>query len=85
MKCDLLKGKVVAGLGAGCGLPALAAALYCEPKAVYVTDIHRPTLDNAVHNRGDYSLLEGLLEVIISSFSSGNSHIVNQFIRCVRA
>ena len=49
-KRDLLKGKVVAELGAGCGLPALAAALYCEPKAVYVTDIHRPTLDNAVHN-----------------------------------
>ena len=49
-KREMLQGKVVAELGAGCGLPALSAALYAHPAAVYVTDIHRPTLENAAFN-----------------------------------
>lgn len=49
-KDELLRGKVVVELGAGCGLPALAAALYCGPEVVYLTDIHDPTLSNAAYN-----------------------------------
>jgi predicted nicotinamide N-methyase len=45
-----LRGKVVIELGAGCGLPGLAAAVCCGPKSVYVTDIHDPTLNNAAFN-----------------------------------
>ena len=44
------RGKVVCELGAGCGLPGLAVAVYCDAKSVYITDIHEPTLRNAVHN-----------------------------------
>ena len=46
----LLAGKVVVELGAGCGLPGLASAVYGSPKAVYITDIHEPTLSNAKYN-----------------------------------
>jgi hypothetical protein len=49
-EASLLSGKVVIELGAGCGLPGLAAAVYGTPKSVYITDIHEPTLRNAVHN-----------------------------------
>ena len=44
--------KVVVELGCGCGLPGLSAARYCDPSpsAVYLTDIHEPTLLNAAHN-----------------------------------
>ena len=42
--------KVVVELGAGCGLPGFATAVHCGARKVYVTDIHDPTLDNAVHN-----------------------------------
>jgi len=42
--------KVVLELGAGCGLPAIVAAVACRPQVVYVTDIHEPTLLNAAHN-----------------------------------
>lgn len=45
-----LKGKTVVELGAGCGLPSLAAAVHGQAKAVYLTDIHEPTLQNALHN-----------------------------------
>ena len=45
-----LQGKVVVELGAGCGLPGIAAAYYGAPSTVYITDIHEPTLRNAVHN-----------------------------------
>jgi len=45
-----LAGKVVVELGCGCGLPGLAAARYCNPQRVYLTDIHSPTLLNAAFN-----------------------------------
>ena len=45
-----MAGKVVVELGCGCGLPGLSAARYCGPRAVYLTDIHAPTLSNAAHN-----------------------------------
>lgn len=41
---------IIIELGAGCGLPALAAAAYCPCKEVYITDIHAPTLENAQYN-----------------------------------
>ncbi len=47
---DMFTGKVALELGAGCGLPAIAAAKYCSPRIVYSTDIHSPTLKNAVVN-----------------------------------
>lgn len=47
---EALTGKVVVELGCGVGLPGLAAAKYCNPKAVHLTDIHTPTLRNTVYN-----------------------------------
>lgn len=46
----LLEGRVVVELGCGCGLPGLAAAVYCNPKKMYLTDIHVPTLENLKFN-----------------------------------
>ncbi len=47
---NYFQNKVVVELGAGCGLPSLATAVYCGAKSVYVTDIHDPTLNNAAFN-----------------------------------
>lgn len=47
---NFFNNKVVVELGAGCGLPSLATALYCKPKSVFITDIHEPTLQNAQYN-----------------------------------
>lgn len=49
-KRQLLQDKVVVELGAGCGLPGIAAAMYAKARTVYLTDIHQPTLDNSVYN-----------------------------------
>jgi len=46
----LIKDQVVVELGAGCGLPGLAAAFYGQARSVYITDIHEPTLKNAIYN-----------------------------------
>ena len=47
---SVLKDKVVAELGAGCSLPSIVTAVYCDPNRVYITDIHPPALDNALFN-----------------------------------
>ena len=46
----MLANKVVVELGAGCGLPAITMALYCEASTVHLTDIHSPALSNAHFN-----------------------------------
>ena len=50
LKKELIKDKVVIELGAGCGLPGLAAARYAEARLTYITDIHDPALRNATYN-----------------------------------
>ena len=47
-----LDGAAVVELGAGCGLPGLAARAHRAPKRVLLTDLHAPTLDNLRHNAG---------------------------------
>eukprot|EP00605_Chrysophyceae_sp_TOSAG23-4_P002250 GSChrysophyteH1.ASY1.ANO1.2494.1 assembled CDS len=47
---DLMRGKCIVELGAGCGLPGIAAAYYGSPATVYITDIHEPALRNSLHN-----------------------------------
>lgn len=50
LKKDLIQGSTVVELGAGCGLPAIAAAKLCGARTVYLTDIHESTLRNACYN-----------------------------------
>jgi predicted nicotinamide N-methyase len=57
---ELLRGKVVIELGAGCGLPSIAAAIYSSPSKIYLTDIHEPSLRNARFNVSLNSLDSGL-------------------------
>lgn len=42
----LLRQASVCELGAGCGVPGLAAAVYGEPSEVILTDINTQTVDN---------------------------------------
>ena len=37
-------------LGAGCGIPALTAAVYGTPQSVTITDLNPETIDNIRHN-----------------------------------
>lgn len=46
----LFEGKVVLELGAGCGLPSLAAAVYTNASTVYLTDVNDASLLNANFN-----------------------------------
>lgn len=50
IKPEMVEGKTVVELGAGCGLPGLAAAMLCKPAKVFITDIHHSTLVNAAFN-----------------------------------
>ena len=45
-----LGGRVVCELGAGCGVPGLAAALHCAPRRVILGDLNARALDNLRHN-----------------------------------
>ncbi len=42
----LLEGSVVCELGAGCGVPGLAAALHGRPREVFLTDLNPETVAN---------------------------------------
>jgi len=45
-----LKDKSVVELGAGCGVPGLAAAAYSDAKSVSLTDLNPATMSNLRHN-----------------------------------
>ncbi|KAL7471716.1 hypothetical protein ACHAXS_012014 [Conticribra weissflogii] len=47
-----MEGKNVVELGAGCGVPGLAAAVYGKPKSVTITDLNPETIDNIQYNIG---------------------------------
>ena len=42
--------KTVLELGAGCGVPGLAAAFYSRAQRVYITDLNPTTIENMQHN-----------------------------------
>lgn len=42
----LVEGAVVCELGAGCGVPGLAAAVHAQPKEVVITDLNPETVAN---------------------------------------
>lgn len=43
-------GKSLLELGAGCGIPGLAAAMYSEAKTIYLTDLNPVTMNNMKYN-----------------------------------
>lgn len=43
---DVLDQATLCELGAGCGVPGLAAAVYGKPAEVFLTDINEQTVDN---------------------------------------
>ena len=45
-----MKNKSILELGAGCGIPALTAAVYGAPKSVTITDLNPETIENIQHN-----------------------------------
>ncbi|KAL9182426.1 hypothetical protein ACHAXT_013078 [Thalassiosira profunda] len=49
---DRMKGKSVLELGAGCGIPALTAAVHGRPASVAITDLNPETIENIRHNIG---------------------------------
>ena len=50
VKAEMINGKNVIELGAGCGLPALTAAIAGSPSNVYVTDINANSIKNSIFN-----------------------------------
>ena len=44
------EGKCLLELGAGCGIPGLAAAMYSAAKSVYLTDLNPVTMNNMKYN-----------------------------------
>jgi len=47
---ERLQDKALLELGAGCGVPALTAALHCSPKNVYISDLNPETVENIKYN-----------------------------------
>mmetsp|Transcript_20218 Transcript_20218/g.34440 ORF Transcript_20218/g.34440 Transcript_20218/m.34440 type:complete len:499 (+) Transcript_20218:76-1572(+) len=47
---ERMRSKTILELGAGCGIPALAAAVHGKPKSVLITDLNPQTIDNIRHN-----------------------------------
>ncbi len=47
---ERMKNKTILELGAGCGIPALAAAVHGKPKSVAITDLNPQTIDNICYN-----------------------------------
>mmetsp|Transcript_39661 Transcript_39661/g.53939 ORF Transcript_39661/g.53939 Transcript_39661/m.53939 type:complete len:457 (-) Transcript_39661:225-1595(-) len=47
---ESLEGRVVCELGAGCGLPAISAAVHCAPSATFLTDLNPVALENMRFN-----------------------------------
>jgi len=47
---ERMKSKTILELGAGCGIPALAAAVHGKPKSVAITDLNPQTIDNIRYN-----------------------------------
>ena len=45
-----MENKTILELGAGCGIPALAAAVHGKPKSVAITDLNPQTIENIYHN-----------------------------------
>lgn len=45
-----MQNKTILELGAGCGIPALTAAVYGTPQSVIITDLNPETIDNIQHN-----------------------------------
>ena len=47
---ERMENKTILELGAGCGIPALSAAVYGTPKSVWITDLNPETVDNIRYN-----------------------------------
>jgi predicted nicotinamide N-methyase len=77
----LLENKVVAELGAGCGLPGLAVAVRSKARRVIITDIHEPTLRNALHNVQLNGNGEPAVETVFNFDKSGQTFQVSSSIR----
>ena len=65
---DRLKDQTLLELGAGCGLPGVAAMVYAEPKHLYLTDLNPDTVENLrwviiwpVYDGFDVVFIESLL------------------------
>ena len=62
----MIRGKVVVELGAGCGVPGLAAAVHAHARRVVLTDLNATTLNNL---RGNASLNAAACEAWCSTIA----------------